>query len=99
VTLFVFPDGSSAGDVERYVWQSLAAEPQSVCVEDYVSCLRTAGHEVQREWKTRVYAYLAALARPDMPLHAAGRASALPMDSPHFQRLLDLIPADDEPRQ
>jgi hypothetical protein len=97
VTLFVFPDGEREGDFERYLWEGLTSEPAATCVEAYVSCLRDTGRTLPREWKSRVYAYLAALARPDMPLHAAGRAAELPMDSPYFQRLLDLIPSDDEP--
>lgn len=95
VTLIVFPDGSRPGDLERFIWDALKAEPEAPCIDQYVQCLRQAGRDLPQEWKTRVYAFLSSRARPDMPLSAAARAAELPTDSPVFRTLVDLFPADE----
>lgn len=96
VTLFVFPEGEASGDIERWIWSALKDDTIASCVDRYVSCLSDAEVELPRVWKTRVYAYLSALARPEMPLRAAARAQQIPMGSPVFARFLSEIPPDHE---
>lgn len=95
-TLFVFPSATDSGDIEAWIWPALRPSPVTNCVDEFVTCLVTTGHEVVRASKARIYAYLAALASPEMPLEAAARAASIPMDSQHFQQFLDQIPDDDE---
>jgi len=93
-SLFVFPDVGEPGDIEKWTWQGIGTGGRAECVDAFVECLREMGNELEREWKTRVFALLASLARPDMPLSAAARAAQIPVDSPWFDRFLSLVPED-----
>jgi hypothetical protein len=95
-TRFVFPSMEEPGDIESWIWSALAVTPIAACVDDYVRCLIDSGYVPVRESKTRVYSYLAALAHPDDPLHAAARGERIPMDGDQFLKFVAQIPADDE---
>lgn len=96
-TLFVFPSATEQGDVERWIWSAMdPTSPIVPCVESFVDCLTQAGHPLPRPWKTRVFAYLSAQARPEMPLNIAARAARLPMDADQYIDFVRHVPADDE---
>jgi hypothetical protein len=94
VVAFVLPDGAAPGDLETLVWRAVAGEPATPCVDAYMDCLsHAAGAAVPRqEWKARVHAYLASLSRPDLRLGEAAENTLLPLGSPMFDPLVNLIP-------
>jgi hypothetical protein len=96
VVAFVWPDGSSTGDLEQMLWSVLAGEPAAACVEQYIECMQRGPGGVPRQaYKARVHAYLASLERPDVRLGEAAEANLLPIcaDNAAIGRLLSLVPS------
>jgi hypothetical protein len=93
IVAFVLPDGTSHGDLEALVWDSVAGELATPCVESYFSCLALAGLPLPRQiHKARVHAYLASLDPPDRRLGDGAADGLLLLQSPAFDRLLNLFP-------
>jgi len=99
VQIMVLPGDGGAGELEDVIWRAIAsANPDlAICVSEYLNCMRPNGIGAPDLAKARVYAFVAALTRPDRPLGATARASdsPLPLESPILQELLDSIPSAD----
>ncbi len=99
VQVIVLPGDGGPGELEDVIWRAIAASNPdlAVCVDEYLDCMRPDGVRATDLAKARVYAFVAALTRPDRPLGATARASdgPLPLDSPVLQELIDPIPSAD----
>jgi len=99
VQVIVLPGDGGPGELEDVIWRAItSANPDlALCVDEYLSCMRPDGIGAAERAKARVYAFVAALTRPDRPLGATARASdsPLPLESPILQELLDSIPSAD----
>lgn len=97
VQIIVLPGDGGPGELEDVIWRAIAsANPNlAICVDEYLSCMRPVGIGATDLAKARVYAFVAALTRPDRPLGATARASdsPLPLDSPILRELLATIPS------
>lgn len=97
VVAFVFPDGSSEGDLEALLWQSVQHEPLGVCVQEFLRCVdQMTGELPQPASKAHVYAYLAACNPPGWRLRQAARYSRFDYRHSVFQRIIDLLPGQSQ---
>lgn len=93
VAAIILPDGTSTGDLETLVLQSLAGNAVAGCVDDYIRCLSAQARAPRRESKSRMQTFLASLDRPDLRLGEAAERGLLPLSSPDLDRLVALLPA------
>lgn len=92
VSVAVLPDGSAPGDLEALCLRSIAAEPLTACVDEYIACARAAGGEIAEPNKARLHAYLAAAGRqPGLRLGEAAAAGLWDWQSPAFNRIRQFL--------
>lgn len=95
VSIAVLPDGSATGDLERLCLRSIAGDPLTDCVDEYIACATAAGREIAELNKAKLHAYLAAVgSQPGLRLGEAAEAGVWNWQSAAFdqirQFLLDL---------
>ena len=95
VSIAVLPDGSATGDLEGLCLRSIAGDPLTDCVDEYIACAKAAGREIADSNKARLHAYLAAAgSQPGLRLGEAAEAGVWNWQSLAFaqirQFLLDL---------
>ncbi len=96
--VFVFPDGATYGDIERFVWErALVSTPIGRCVEDYTTCLLGSDCAPEDEWKSRVLAFTHAkpgdIKRPNA--RQRGERVAELVDASLFAEFLAHVPKDE----
>ena len=63
VGIFLLPDGGSAGSLDTLCRKSVATDPRSRCVDDYLGCLQDLGQPVKNDDKSFVFAYSVAVGK------------------------------------
>lgn len=92
VSVAVLPDGSAPGDLEALCLSSLAGDPLTTCVDQYIACARAAGRQISEPNKARLHAYLAASGRqPGLRLGEAAAAGLWDWQSPAFNRIRQFL--------
>lgn len=92
----VLPDGSSMGSFEAMLLDGIAlthsGAEQLRCVEDFIACMGQDGDALTaRQDKRRLYSWLSALDEPTRFAGVAAASGSLPLHTPQFERLVDLI--------
>lgn len=88
----ILPDGTEPGDLEALILRTLRPDARLACIDAYVACLTSTGNPPVRLGKTRFYAYLASLDRPDRRLGEALEAGRLSTDHPELDRVRRMLP-------
>lgn len=92
VSVAVLPDGSAPGDLEALCLRSIAAEPLTACVDQYIACASADGREIAEPNKARLHAYLAAASsQPGLRLGEAAAAGVWDWQSPAFNRIRQFL--------
>jgi len=88
VSVFILPDGNSAGMLEDLCLSSVASDPGIACVDAYLDCVKEAAkREPKNRAKARVHAWLATQQEPGKRLGEAAEADYWPLYDPAFDSL------------
>jgi hypothetical protein len=92
VGLFILPDGQNPGALENVCLASVHEPGILTCVDDYVTCVQTAGTELHPNLgKTRVHAFLASREEPGLKIGEAARAKHWDFSHTAWQPLIQFL--------
>lgn len=91
VSIAILPDGNAPGDSETLCLHSIADKPASVCVEQYITCMVSAGFPDSQSNKARLHAYLAIGREPGLRLGEAADAGVWDWTAPAFAEVTDFL--------
>jgi len=95
VSVLILPDARSPGSLETLCYRSLAHEPVTACINDFLRCAaqrqpvppRTAAMAD----KARLHAYLATRPEPGLLLGEAAQRGLFPWSNPAFERVTRFV--------
>lgn len=91
VSKLIVPGASATGALENLLLQTIAGKPVEGCIEEYLACAAGATgvthSSATNRAKSRVHAWLAAQAPPDLRLGIAAGKGLLDWSSPAFDEL------------
>ena len=95
VLILINPHGEASGRFEDVCSDSVRDTPVMKCVDGYIACLKALGGGLPaREWKTRIHAFIAAQAHPEVSLGVAAGYGYFPFHHAAFatvRRLFELM--------
>jgi hypothetical protein len=87
-TVALLPDAGTPGMLETLLWRTLAGDPLTPCVEQYLDCVRKlTGQPLAYEDKSRVHTYIAGRDQPWLLVGQAARAKYFPWASTAFDEI------------
>lgn len=92
VSVFIMPDNSNAGALERLCLSALADEPAMQCVEDFLKCVNDAVSDPpQDQSKAQIHAFLASGQDPELRLGEAAQRGYIPWTHSAFEPLAQFL--------
>lgn len=92
VSVFIMPDNSNAGALERLCLSALADEPAMPCVEDFLKCVNDAVSDPpQDQSKAQIHAFLASGQDPELRLGEAAQRGYIPWTHSAFEPLAQFL--------
>jgi hypothetical protein len=93
--LFLTPDGSSIGEIETLVWRAWSRDPANKqtksCIDEFVSCMSSAGFTAHSPDKGVLNALLAIRNDDDPRLGPGARAKLFDFARPEFAQLKQFL--------
>ena len=88
VSVFIMPDNSGPGALERLCLNAWAGDPAMSCVDAFMQCVQdNVDMTPNAADKARVHAFLASRETPDLRLGLAAQQGYLPWNNPAFAAL------------
>ena len=88
ISVFILPDNSNSGMLETLLCQTFQDDPIGGCVDDFLTCARSAGGEdLRNPDKSRAHAFLSTMPRPEVSVGVAARRSYWNLDHPAFDEI------------
>ncbi len=95
VGLFVAPGSGATGEIESLVWRAWGSDPSNqpakACIDTFIDCMASSGHQAKSPDKGRVSALLAIRNDEDPRLGPGARAKVFDFNRPEFQPLLEFL--------
>ena len=92
VSIFIMPDNSGNGALEKLCLSALADETAMSCVDEFLQCVndRTGGGPRDAD-KARIHAFLASREDPELRLGEAAQRGYIPWNHPAFTDLAQFL--------
>ena len=91
-SVFIMPDNSGNGALEKLCLTVLANDPAITCVEDFLKCVNeNVTAQPQPQDKARIHAFLSSRKDPELRLGEAAQRGYIPWDNPAFDRLSQFL--------
>lgn len=87
IGVYIFPGCVRAGMLEDLCLASVARDPATPCLDEFIGCIESAGCHPNNPSKARVHAWLASRLEPDKRLGEAALKRYWPWDDPAFDPL------------
>jgi len=95
VGVFITPDANSSGELETLVWRAWAANATNAqsktCVENYIQCMKSIGHEAHSPDKGLVSALLAIRNDEDPRPGPGARENIFDLNHPEYSQLREFL--------
>ena len=91
-SVFIMPDNSGNGALEKLCLAVLADDPAMACVEDFIKCVNeNVSAQPRQQDKARIHAFLASREDPELRLGEAAQRGYIPWNHPAFADLAQFL--------